>query len=103
MRFKEKLFRFIPIYTVTSQNDWCQYQSCRSQFFHFFLVLWLASDVKSKYILNGFSYLEKDEVQESSAPISESVVLKFMDCYTPKDRTLQQIISLQVYAWDLNC
>lgn len=65
---------------------------CRfTQYMHkkpnkFGIKFWLASDVKSKYIINGFPYLGKDEVRESSVPLGEYVVLKLMEPYTMKGR-----------------
>lgn len=35
----------------------------------------------SKEIINGFPYLGKDEVRESSTPLSEFVVLKLIKPY----------------------
>ena len=45
----------------------------------FGIKFWLASDVKSKYILNGFPYLGKDEARSPSTPLSEFVVLKLTE------------------------
>ncbi|KAK2580001.1 hypothetical protein KPH14_010766 [Odynerus spinipes] len=47
----------------------------------FGIKFWLASDVTSKYALNGFAYLEKDEQRPSSMPLSEYVVLKLVEPY----------------------
>lgn len=52
----------------------------------FGIKFWLCSDVNSKYIVNGFPYLGKDEVRESSTPLSEFVVLKHMEPFTMKGR-----------------
>lgn len=52
----------------------------------FGIKFWLASDVQSKYIINGFPYLGKDEVRESSVPLGEYVVLKLLEPYTMKGR-----------------
>ncbi|KAL6418248.1 hypothetical protein ACFW04_012249 [Cataglyphis niger] len=48
----------------------------------FGIKFWLASDVSSKYILNGFPYLGKDEQRPSSMLLSEHVVLKLAEPYT---------------------
>lgn len=48
----------------------------------FGIKFWLASDVSSKYVLNGFPYLGKDEQQPSSMLLSEHVVLKLVEPYT---------------------
>jgi hypothetical protein len=47
----------------------------------------LAIDVKSKYILNGFSYLGKDELR-STTPLGEFVVLKLAKQYLHQGRTI---------------
>lgn len=54
----------------------------------FGIKFWLASDVSSKYILNGFPYLGKDENRESSVPLGEFVVLKLMEPFTGCGRTV---------------
>lgn len=48
----------------------------------FGIKFWLASDVSSKYIVNGFPYLGKDEGRESSVPLGEFVTLKLAEPYT---------------------
>lgn len=53
----------------------------------FGIKCWLASDVKSKYVVNGFPYLGKDE-ERSSVPLSEFIVLKLMEPYTGSGRTV---------------
>lgn len=45
----------------------------------FGIKFWLASDVESKYIVNGFPYLGKDETRPSAIPLSEFVVLKLTE------------------------
>lgn len=52
----------------------------------FSIKFWLASDVKSKYIINGFPYLGKEVVREPSTPLGDFVVLKLMEPYTMKGR-----------------
>jgi uncharacterized ubiquitin-like protein YukD len=50
----------------------------------FGIKFWLASDVKSKYLINGFPYLGKDESRDFETSLSEFVVLKlakpFLGC-----------------------
>nr|XP_036218160.1 uncharacterized protein LOC106623612 [Bactrocera oleae] len=53
----------------------------------FDIKFWLASDVKSKYVVNAFSYLGKDE-KRLSVPLGEFVVLKFIDPYISCGRTV---------------
>lgn len=47
----------------------------------FGIKFWLASDVRSKYLINGFPYLGKDETRESNIPLSEFVVTKLAEPY----------------------
>jgi hypothetical protein len=54
----------------------------------FGIKFWLASDVKTKYVLNGFPYLGKDEKRNSETPLGEFVVLELMKPYTGKERTV---------------
>ncbi|XP_059563328.1 piggyBac transposable element-derived protein 4-like [Myotis daubentonii] len=54
----------------------------------FGIKFWLASDVSSKYVLNGFPYLGKDEKQPSSMLLSEHVVLKLVEPYTGCGRNI---------------
>ena len=47
-----------------------------------FFWFWLASDIKTKYIINGFPYLGKGETRETSViPLGEFVTLKFVELY----------------------
>ena len=48
----------------------------------FGLQFWLASDVNSKYVVNGFPYLGKDQTKPSTIPLSEFVVLKLIESFT---------------------
>ena len=48
----------------------------------FGIKFWLASDVNSKYVVNGFPYLGKDETKPSTIPLSEFVVLKLIEPFT---------------------
>lgn len=54
----------------------------------FGIKFWLASDVSSKYIVNGFPYLGKDEGRESSVPLGEFVTLKLAEPYTGHGRNI---------------
>ena len=53
----------------------------------FGIKFWLASDVKSKYVVNAFPYLGKDAVR-LSVPLGEFVVLKLMEPYIGCGRTM---------------
>uniref|UniRef100_A0A1A9US35 DDE_Tnp_1_7 domain-containing protein n=1 Tax=Glossina austeni TaxID=7395 RepID=A0A1A9US35_GLOAU len=54
----------------------------------FSIKFWLASDVSSKYIVNGFPYLGKDEGRESSIPLGEFVTSKLAQPYTGHGRNI---------------
>ncbi|XP_066590647.1 uncharacterized protein [Prorops nasuta] len=47
----------------------------------FGIKFWLASDVRSKYLVNGFPYLGKDETRGSNFPLGEFVVTKLAEPY----------------------
>lgn len=52
---------------------------------NFVFQIWhkiLIDDANSKYIIDGFSYLEKDKTREYSIPLEEFVVLKLMKPFT---------------------
>ncbi|XP_068250733.1 piggyBac transposable element-derived protein 4-like [Palaemon carinicauda] len=55
---------------------------------NFGIKFWLVADAKSKYLLNGFPYLGKDESRPSNQPLSEYVVLKLTEPYTGKGRNV---------------
>lgn len=54
----------------------------------FGIKFWLASDVQTKYVVSGFPYLGKDEARNASTPLSKFVVMKLLEPYTMKGRTV---------------
>lgn len=54
----------------------------------FGIKFWLASDVRSKYIINGFPYLGKDESREPSVPLGEFVTMKLAKPYVGCGRNI---------------
>lgn len=54
----------------------------------FGIKFWLASDVNSKYLVNGFPYLGKDDIRPQSTSLSEFVVLKLVEPYTGHGRNI---------------
>ncbi|CAK9833051.1 PiggyBac transposable element-derived protein 4 [Anthophora retusa] len=54
----------------------------------FGIKFWLASDVSTSYIINGFPYLGKDERREPSVPLGEFVTLKLVEPYTGCGRNI---------------
>ena len=49
---------------------------------------WLAEDKESKYVINGFPYLGKDEMRASTECISDRVVMQLMRPYLSKGRNV---------------
>ena len=54
----------------------------------FGIKFWLAADVQSKYLVNAFPYLGKDETRTPGERLSESVVMRLMDPYLGKGRNV---------------
>ncbi|XP_043597817.1 piggyBac transposable element-derived protein 4-like [Bombus pyrosoma] len=54
----------------------------------FGIKFWLAPDVQTKYILNGFPCLEKNENRAPSQLLGEFVVLKLIEPYSMMGRTI---------------
>ena len=48
----------------------------------FGIKFWLISDVSTKYIINGFPNLGKEESRGASTPLGEFVVLKLLEPFT---------------------
>ncbi|KAF2888167.1 hypothetical protein ILUMI_18005 [Ignelater luminosus] len=49
---------------------------------------WIAVDTKSKYVLNAFPYLRKDETRPQDQTLSENVVLRLLEPFTKKERNV---------------
>ncbi|GFV88998.1 DDE_Tnp_1_7 domain-containing protein [Trichonephila clavipes] len=54
----------------------------------FGIKFWLASDISTKYIINGFPYLEKGKNRGASTPLKEFVVLKLPEPFTGCGRSI---------------
>ena len=54
----------------------------------FGIKFWLAADVDSKYMLNGFPYLGKDEKRPENISLSEYVVLRLIEPFENKGRNI---------------
>lgn len=52
------------------------------------IKFWLAVDIKSKYLVNGFPYLGKDETRPSGQSLGENVVLRLIEPYKGKGRNV---------------
>ena len=49
---------------------------------------WLAVDKESKYVINGFPYVRKDEMRSSTERVSDRVVMELMRPYLCKGRNV---------------
>ena len=54
----------------------------------FGIKFWIAVDNNTKYFLNGFPYLGKDDHRPSNVSLSEHVVLKLVEPFTGKGRNI---------------
>lgn len=54
----------------------------------FGIKFWLAADVDSKYMLNGFPYLGKDESRPPGERLGENVVMRLMEPFLGKGRNV---------------
>ena len=54
----------------------------------FGIKFWLAVDAKSKYLVNGFPYLGRDDHRPKDETVSEYVVLQLMEPYVGKGRNV---------------
>lgn len=65
---------------------WTQYIASKPD--KFGIKFWLAVDVASKYLVNGFPYLGKDETRPAGVRLADHVVMKLMEPYTGKGRNV---------------
>ena len=63
----------------------------------FGIKFWLTSDFESKYIVNVFLYLGKDETWPSAIPLSGFVILQLTETFIASDRNITTDIFLQVH------
>ncbi|KAM6999965.1 piggyBac transposable element-derived protein 4-like [Tautogolabrus adspersus] len=54
----------------------------------FGIKFWLAADVETKYFLNGFPYLGKDDTRPANQHLGESVVMRLVEPYVGKGRNV---------------
>ncbi|KAL1251031.1 hypothetical protein QQF64_018827 [Cirrhinus molitorella] len=54
----------------------------------FGIKFWLAADVETKYVLNSFPYLGKDDSRPATQSLGESVVLKLVEPFVGKGRNI---------------
>ncbi|CAK6968768.1 piggyBac transposable element-derived protein 4-like [Scomber scombrus] len=72
-------------FALMSQARCCFTQHMANKPDKFGIKFWIAADVETKYMLNGFPYLGKDPSNQS---VSERVVMKLMEPYLGKGRNV---------------
>ena len=65
------------LFPTKARCRWTQYMANKPD--KFGLKFWLAADVNSKYLVNGFPYLGKDDMRPAGQSLSENVVLRLME------------------------
>ncbi|GFV88442.1 piggyBac transposable element-derived protein 4 [Trichonephila clavipes] len=61
---------------------------CQVNQMHLVINFWLAADVDSKYVLNSFPYLGKDEERHENLSLSEYFVLRLVEPFVTKGRNI---------------
>lgn len=74
------------LFPTKARCRWTQYIATKPD--KFGIKFWLACDVKSKYLVNGFPYLGKDEKRPPGQRLGENVVFRLMEPYTNKGRNV---------------
>lgn len=74
------------LFPTKAKCRFTQYMSSKPD--KFGIKFWLAVDVESKYILNGFPYLGKDETRPTDQPLSENIVLRLVHPYLDTGRNI---------------
>ena len=74
------------LFPTKARCRWTQYMPAKPD--KFGIKFWLAADVESKYLVNGFPYLGKDETRPLNQSLGESVVLRLMEPYIGKGRNV---------------
>ncbi|KAF2879644.1 hypothetical protein ILUMI_26526 [Ignelater luminosus] len=79
--------------TVDEQLFWTKVRCRFAQYMSnkpdkFGIKFWIAVDAKSKYVLNAFPYLGKDETRPQDQVLSENVVLRLLEPFTKKGRNV---------------
>ena len=83
------------LFPIKARCRFTQYMSNKPD--KFGIKFGLASDVSSKYLVNGFPYLGKDNARDSSTTLGEYIVLKLLEPYTGYGRNVKQTIFSLVY------
>ncbi|XP_029958868.1 piggyBac transposable element-derived protein 3-like [Salarias fasciatus] len=74
------------LFPTKSRCHFTQYMANKPD--KFGIKFWLAADVESKYLLNGFPYLGKDDSTPAQQRLGENVVMKLVEPYLGKGRNI---------------
>ncbi|KAK9702364.1 Transposase IS4 [Popillia japonica] len=74
------------LFPTRARCRFTQYMANKSD--KFGIKFWLAADVKSKYLINGFPYLGKDDQRPQNLLLGEHVVLNVMEPCLNKGRNV---------------
>ncbi|XP_041093443.1 uncharacterized protein LOC121305857 [Polyodon spathula] len=77
------------LFPTKARCRWTQYMSNKLD--KFGIKFWVAVDVESKYVVNGYPYLGKDETCPAGQRLGDSVVLRLMEPYLGKGRNVTTI------------
>ena len=74
------------LFPSKARCKWTQYIATKPD--KFGIKFWLATDVESKYLVNGFPYLGKDDLRPDGVRLGDYVVTRLMDPFTKKGRNV---------------
>lgn len=80
------------LFPTKSRCPFTQYTPNKSD--KFGIKFWLAADVETKYIVNGYPYLGKDPSRPTTQSLGESVVLKLMETYVEREKYHRSFLHL---------
>lgn len=74
------------LFPTKARCPFTQYMSNKPD--KFGIKFWIAADVETKYMLNGFPYLGKDDSRPTDMLLSEHIVIKLMEPFLKKGRNV---------------
>ncbi|XP_058873952.1 piggyBac transposable element-derived protein 4-like [Acipenser ruthenus] len=74
------------LFSTKARCRWTQYMPNKPD--KFGIKFWLAVDVDSKYVVNGYPYLGKDDTCPAGQRLGDNVVLRLMEPYLGKGRNV---------------
>ena len=74
------------LFPTKARCKWTQYIASKPD--KYGIKFWLAADVKSKYLVNGFPYLGEDEQRPQGVRLADHVVMRLMEPYLGKGRNV---------------